>query len=265
MRFHKTVPILYSADVSRSLSYYIDVLGFESKWDWGSPPTFGGVCKGSVEIFFCEKGQGNPGTWLSLFIGNVDEYYETIKSKGAHILSAPETMEWGVREMLVEDPDGHKIRFGHGVSTRKKSTDALDVARIIQRTPTTKEHQELIYAVGWVPSMDEALAEKHLAAAVFSVVAEEITSGKTIGCALIMSDGISFYYVKDVIVHPDWQCKHIGNALMQEVSDWLDKNAAENAMVGLYTGDNLASFYQQFDFKPSFGMTRHLRTDNTKQ
>ena len=115
MKFEKNVPILYSSDIAKSLAYYIDVLGFENKWGWEDPPTFGGVSKDCVEIFFCEKGQGSPGTWLSVFVDNVDEYYELIKAKGAKILCPPETMDWNVREMLVEDPDGHKIRFGHNL------------------------------------------------------------------------------------------------------------------------------------------------------
>jgi predicted enzyme related to lactoylglutathione lyase len=115
MNFEKTVPILYAADVAASLSYYTNILGFENKWGWEDPPTFGGVSKDCVEIFFCEKGQGSPGTWLSVFVDNVDEYYEQIKAKGAKILNPPQSMDWNVREMLVENPDGHRIRFGHTI------------------------------------------------------------------------------------------------------------------------------------------------------
>src|SRR5258706_13467811 len=113
MKFKCVVPILYSADVAKSIEYYVEKLEFEEKWEWDTPPTFGGVSKGNVQIFFCKQGQGNPGTWLSVFVDDVDEFYEAVKAKGAKILSEPQTMEWHVREMLVEDPDGHKIRFGH--------------------------------------------------------------------------------------------------------------------------------------------------------
>ena len=115
MKFQYVVPILYSADVSRSIEYYIGKLGFEDKWEWDTPPTFGGVSKGNVQVFFCKNGQGNPGTWISVFVDNVDELYKEIKANGAKILSEPEDKEWNVREMLVEDPDGHKIRFGQGI------------------------------------------------------------------------------------------------------------------------------------------------------
>ena len=115
MKFDKAIPILYSSNVAASIAYYTGVLEFEEKWGWEDPPTFGGVSKDCVEIFFCERGQGSPGTWLSLFVDDVDEYYDKIKAKGAKILSPPESMEWNVREMLVEDPDGHRIRIGQNI------------------------------------------------------------------------------------------------------------------------------------------------------
>jgi len=115
MKFECVVPILYSTDVARSIDYYVNKLGFEDKWEWDTPPTFGGVSKGNVQIFFCKEGQGHPGTWLSVFVDDVDEFCKHAKAKGAKILSEPKNTEWNVREMLVEDPDGHKIRFGHGI------------------------------------------------------------------------------------------------------------------------------------------------------
>ncbi|MBA2328703.1 MAG: VOC family protein [Flavisolibacter sp.] len=82
MIFKHSVPIFYSEDVNRSIDYYSQVLCFEHHWKYDDPPTFGGVSKDLVEIFFCKEAQGHPGTWMSIFVDNVDEYYETIKSKG---------------------------------------------------------------------------------------------------------------------------------------------------------------------------------------
>jgi hypothetical protein len=51
--------------------------------------------------------------------------------------------------------------------------------------------------------------------------------------------------------------------MMEELSRWLNTEAADNSLVGLFTGDNLAPFYRQFDFRASFGMTRRIkRTGN---
>jgi uncharacterized glyoxalase superfamily protein PhnB len=115
MKPESLIPILYSDDVRRSIDYYMNVLGFPDKWEWDDPPTFGGVNWGDVRIFFCKQDQGHPGTWICINVENVDEYYKMILEKGAVILSAPEDKSWFMREMLVRDPDGHIIRFGHGI------------------------------------------------------------------------------------------------------------------------------------------------------
>ena len=116
LKFKKAVPILYSTSVSNCIAYFIEQLKFEHKWEWDSPPTFGGVYRDDVEIFFCKTDQGNPGTWLSIMVNNVDDYYDLIKSSGAKILSKPDTKPWNMREMLIECPDGHIIRFGHNTN-----------------------------------------------------------------------------------------------------------------------------------------------------
>ncbi len=115
MKFESVVPILYSADLERSIDYYINKLAFTDKWIWDDEKSFGGVSLDCVRIFFCKLNQGNPGTWLAINVDNVDEYYEIIKPKGAVILSMPEDKPWFMREMLVQDHDGHIIRFGNNI------------------------------------------------------------------------------------------------------------------------------------------------------
>ncbi|HVS97957.1 MAG TPA: GNAT family N-acetyltransferase, partial [Puia sp.] len=203
-------------------------------------------------------GQGNPGTWLSIFTTDVDEYFETIRARGARIVSEPKTMQWGVREMLVEDPDGHRIRFGHGVGRDRKGKSGKfpPAVRIVPRKPTPGEYRQLMLSVGWTPGEDERLVNDALDAAVHAVVAEDTVSGKTVGCGLILGDGATYYYIKDVMVHPQWQAKRIGTALMEALTAWLDRHAPENALVSLITGRGLAPFYNQFGFQPVFAMKR---------
>jgi catechol 2,3-dioxygenase-like lactoylglutathione lyase family enzyme len=115
MTFEKAIPILYSKDVSRSVAYYKEQLGFDEGWVYDADGTFGGVSKGNTEIFFCKENQGHPGTWLAIVLDNVDEYYTFIKTRGAKILTEPKSEEWNMREMFVQDPDGHIIRFGNRI------------------------------------------------------------------------------------------------------------------------------------------------------
>jgi len=112
-------PILYVRDFAEAMKYYTETLLFEKLWDWGEPPTFGAARLDRVEIFFCLRGQGNPGTWLSIFVDDVDDYYDRIKRLGADVTFGPEDEPWGVREIHVRDPNQHVIRFGHGIPMRE--------------------------------------------------------------------------------------------------------------------------------------------------
>jgi uncharacterized glyoxalase superfamily protein PhnB len=110
--FHGVTPILNVKSVPKAISFYVDQLGFSKRWDWGDPATFGCVERDKVSIFVCEAAQGRSGTWVMIFLDSVDELYDEYTRRGVKILQRPTNMPWGTREMNVEDPDGHHIRFG---------------------------------------------------------------------------------------------------------------------------------------------------------
>jgi predicted enzyme related to lactoylglutathione lyase len=110
--FEGVTPILNVKSVAASMDYYVNKLGFTKRWDWGEPPTFGSVGRDKVSIFLCEGAQGRPGTWMMIFVDDVDALYADYKERGTKVLQPPTNMPWETREMNVEDPDGHRIRFG---------------------------------------------------------------------------------------------------------------------------------------------------------
>lgn len=110
-KLQRVTPILSVGDVGASIAYYLDKLGFTDCWTWGEPPGFGGVSRDGVEVFFCRNCQGNPGTWVSVWVDDVDALHRELAGRGAEIVQPPTTFEWGVREMNVRDPDGHRLRF----------------------------------------------------------------------------------------------------------------------------------------------------------
>ena len=63
-------------------------------------------------MFLCQDGQGAPGTWISIFVQDIDALYADYKERGAIIRIPPTDYPWGVREMNVEDIDGHCLRMG---------------------------------------------------------------------------------------------------------------------------------------------------------
>jgi uncharacterized glyoxalase superfamily protein PhnB len=111
VHFRCAVPILSVESIAGSLEHYVEVLGFSEDWTWGEPPTFASVSRGNVGLFFCERCQGNPGTWISVFVDDVDRLHEQYSDTGAIVLRPPQDEAWGTREMIVRDPDGHVLRF----------------------------------------------------------------------------------------------------------------------------------------------------------
>lgn len=111
-RFESAVPILNVKNVPDAIAYYLDKLGFAKEWDWGSPPTFACVYRDNVRIFLCQGAQGQSGTWMSIFVHDVDALFEDYQRRGATIRQPPTNFPWGVREMNVEDLDGHRLRMG---------------------------------------------------------------------------------------------------------------------------------------------------------
>lgn len=110
--FESAVPILNVVSVPDSIAYYVDVLGFELEWEWGTPAGFACVLRDNVRIFLCQDAQGARGSWMSIFVDDVDALYDQYEKRGAVIRQPPTNFPWGVREMNVEDPDGHRLRMG---------------------------------------------------------------------------------------------------------------------------------------------------------
>ncbi len=133
-QFESLVPILYVSNFQTSMKYYTEKLGFRKVWEWGEPPTFGCVTRDGIEIFFCLGGQGRPGTWMSIFVNDVDALYDELCAKGAKIVMPPTDEPWGVREFHVEDPDGHTFRLGQGKPDKDLKIERVAVeARLEKR------------------------------------------------------------------------------------------------------------------------------------
>lgn len=133
MKVARLTPILNVSDIRSSFEWF-EKLGWQKGWDWGNPPTFGGVCCGEVEIFLCEGGQGGrghtglpmtfgpqsnealeKGVWISMWVDDADAVHTRCLEQGIEITWPPTNMPWGVRELHVRHPDGHVFRVSQGI------------------------------------------------------------------------------------------------------------------------------------------------------
>src|SRR5262245_57751110 len=129
----RLTPILNVSDIRASFAWF-EKFGWEKGWDWGEPPTFGGVCSGDCEIFLCQNGQGGRGSsgrpmtfgpqseesaekgvLMSVWVDNADEVHRRCVEQGLEITWPPTNMPWNVRELHVRHPDGHVFRISQGL------------------------------------------------------------------------------------------------------------------------------------------------------
>ncbi len=131
MKVVHLTPILNVSNIEESFAWF-GKLGWKKGWDWGDPPTFGGVCSGGFEIFLCQNGQGSRGgpmprhvgddgtggVWMSWFVASaaeVDATYQIAMEQGLIVTWPPTDEPWGVRECHIRHPDGHTFRVGAGI------------------------------------------------------------------------------------------------------------------------------------------------------
>jgi catechol 2,3-dioxygenase-like lactoylglutathione lyase family enzyme len=104
-------PILNVSDLQSSITFYTEVLDFTLLDTFGDPADFGIIRWDQHEIYLCENGQGQPGTWLALFVSQPAALYEQLVAHDAKILM-PYADDSG--EFRVADPDGHVLRVFSG-------------------------------------------------------------------------------------------------------------------------------------------------------
>lgn len=85
MRITRSNPILAVHDLDRSGAWYRDVLG-------------------------CELGDHRSVAYLH--VDDVDELHRNALAAGAEVLKAPRDEPWGMRELGLRSPDGHRFMLG---------------------------------------------------------------------------------------------------------------------------------------------------------
>lgn len=236
--------ILASADIEATLAYYKNVLGFDSTWTWGDPPSFGGASMGGVSIMFnldpdlAERIRGHQ-HWIQ--VDDADKLYRLHQRNNAKIASEIEDKPWGVREYVVEDINGYHLRIsGPPFGSPVKSQPFPEGVKIERSKPAIEEYIKVAtQAFGYkeaVPGLLECT---------WNGVIAKSPGGEIIGVLRIMQDAPGWFSIWDVAVVPDWQARRIGSAMMKEALDMVHE-ASPGANVYLFTVKH--GFYERLGF-----------------
>jgi catechol 2,3-dioxygenase-like lactoylglutathione lyase family enzyme len=118
-QMQRAMPVLDCTDMSRSLAFYRDKLGFAAS-TWGEPPTFALLQRGTVTIALAHVEKDKAAisrNWAAyVYVRDADALHAELSKYGVALPDPPTTQPYNCRDFVVEDPDGHLISFGHVLS-----------------------------------------------------------------------------------------------------------------------------------------------------
>lgn len=116
---------------------------------------------------------------------------------------------------------------------------------ILKEIPSPEEYISLRNSVGWLTPDNDACT-RGLPSSCYCVTIRE--EKKLIAMGRIIGDGVFTFFIVDIIVHPDYQKKGLGRAIMENIFEYLKGNAAEYAYIALMAAKGKEAFYEKFGF-----------------
>lgn len=132
--------------------------------------------------------------------------------------------------------------------------------KIEERKITRKEYQFLRATTGWKMFEDKVI-EKALKNDLYSICIFD--EDKIIGIGRVIGDGEIYFYIQDVIVHPEYQGKKVGKMIMESIEDFLQNNSNKNSFIGLMAAKGVKDLYKKYGYteraEDSPGMYKYIK------
>ena len=100
--------------------------------------------------------------------------------------------------------------------------DILKKYEIKNNIPTLEEYKYLCDSVGWTNYMNFEVAEISLQNSIYCITVKD--NNQIIGMGRIVGDGAIYFYIQDIVVHPDYQKNGIGKKIMNTLVEYLNGN-----------------------------------------
>lgn len=130
-----------------------------------------------------------------------------------------------------------------------------------ERVPTAAEQREVAEAVGWADHFDWASLPASLAGSLHGVVV--LDGDRPLGVGRLVGDGVRYFYVQDVLVHPDAAEQGIATQIVERLLSWVREAAPAEAIVGLFASPEAIGVYDELGFAAAsddpLGMTLTLQ------
>ncbi len=119
--------------------------------------------------------------------------------------------------------------------------------RYIEHIPSAEEFNYLTKSVGW-GIRENNIVEEALKNTLYSLCVYD--DNKLIGYGRIIGDKTIFLYIQDIMVIPEYQHKHIGTGIMENLLTKINEYKKINPNIRTYLGASKGkeSFYKKFGF-----------------
>jgi len=119
----QAIPNIFVTDFQAALAYYTGPLGFRTLFVSGAPSFYGHVARDEailalrhVDKPVIDHSAGEDLLSAFVEVADANTLHESLKAAGAHIWQAPRDEPWGMRSLIVNDPDGNLICFASNLA-----------------------------------------------------------------------------------------------------------------------------------------------------
>lgn len=119
-------------------------------------------------------------------------------------------------------------------------------ATLVGRRATLDELHALAESVGWLDHFDWETIGGSLEATLHGVVA--VRDNETVGMARLLGDGVKYFMIHDVLVHPDHQGDGLAARLVDHLIEQVAELAPSRAWVGLFASPDAEALYEKHGF-----------------
>ena len=116
--YTSAVPVISASDVAATVAYFEQTHGFKQPWSWGEPPVYAGIKAGGAILYVThdpelatairERGLAPD---IFLWVRDIDTIYDQHRSQGAEITEELKERPWGVRQYVVREPNGYRLKI----------------------------------------------------------------------------------------------------------------------------------------------------------
>ncbi len=124
--------------------------------------------------------------------------------------------------------------------------ELINQLKLNEEIPNEDEFIDIRDLIGWGKA-DKSAVLISLNQGLFTVCLRK-NDNELVGLGRVIGDGGLYFYIQDIIVHPDLQGQGYGSAIMDKCMKYINGHVKQGSMVGLFSAKGKESFYEKWGF-----------------